>query len=283
MLPPSPALSDCDSLDGIDDLDAFLASQGQLSQWPTPPSLQKDALVETTEIIDEADIELFDCTHNATALSFSNSPSSDLHIATVLSEAASIDIQATPLDVDIIRNMLLRADLPMEVVALALSILSGLQSQESNTTSFTDSPPDLLVVGAFSLAVSYTNDHAPRPFWWSHSICDCHWTAKRIDRTVLKLLEALDFSLHQFTRAQCMETAVARLSRSTELKGMVETTFEEQRPLKLQIDSKMTRWEYGQLTPEATPPCSATRALHFEDDAPPLGWRMPLMRFLPLL
>lgn len=71
MLPPSPALSDCDSLDGIDDLDAFLASQGQLSQWPTPPSLQKQALVETIEITSDAkiDVETVDCTlHSSNVL-----------------------------------------------------------------------------------------------------------------------------------------------------------------------------------------------------------------------
>lgn len=63
MLPPSPALSECDSLDGIDDLDAFLASQGQLSQWPTPPSLKKEAIVETTEIASDigSDDGLPDC------------------------------------------------------------------------------------------------------------------------------------------------------------------------------------------------------------------------------
>ncbi|KAF2161154.1 hypothetical protein M409DRAFT_28482 [Zasmidium cellare ATCC 36951] len=265
MLPPSPAPSECDSLDGIDDLDAFLASQGQLSQWPTPPSLQKDALVETTEIDADAETE---------------SESDDFrHIATTLSEAGSIDIQATPLDVEIIRNMLLRADLPMEVIALALNILSGLHTQESKATSFTDTPPDLIVVGAFSLAVSYTNDHAPRPFWWSHFICDCHWTAKRIGRTVWRMLEALDFGLHQFTREECMENAMSRLSEPAE----PEPTLTEMPPLKLQIDSNITRWEYGQLTPDATPPCSASPAVHLEDEAPPLGWRMPLMRFLPLL
>lgn len=72
MLPPSPALSDCDSLDGIDDLDAFLASQGQLSQWPTPPSLQKDALVETNEINADAETENEspDCMLHAITLPF---------------------------------------------------------------------------------------------------------------------------------------------------------------------------------------------------------------------
>lgn len=50
--PPSPVFSDCDSLAGIDDLDAFLDSKGQLSRWPTPPSrreLEEDLEVPSEE------------------------------------------------------------------------------------------------------------------------------------------------------------------------------------------------------------------------------------------
>jgi hypothetical protein len=37
MFPPSPALSLVDSLDGIEDLEAYLDAQPALSQFPTPP------------------------------------------------------------------------------------------------------------------------------------------------------------------------------------------------------------------------------------------------------
>jgi hypothetical protein len=37
MFPPSPALSFVDSLDGIEDLEAYLDAQPALSQFPTPP------------------------------------------------------------------------------------------------------------------------------------------------------------------------------------------------------------------------------------------------------
>lgn len=98
------------------------------------------------------------------------------------------------------------------------------------------------------------------------------------------MLEALDFSLHPFTRDECIEKAMSRLPRPAEPEpAMPEMPPLEQQPLKLQIDSNITRWEYGQLTPDATPPCSASPAVHLEDDAPPLGWRMPLLKFLPLL
>lgn len=56
MFPPSPAVSVCDSLDGIDDLDAFLDSQGRLSHFPTPP-LKKQPLVTTVELLDASDVD----------------------------------------------------------------------------------------------------------------------------------------------------------------------------------------------------------------------------------
>ena len=59
--PPSPALSACDSLDGIDDLDAYLARQGSLSHFPTPP-LKKTPFVEVLELPDEySESEYSDC------------------------------------------------------------------------------------------------------------------------------------------------------------------------------------------------------------------------------
>jgi hypothetical protein len=50
--PLSPAFSDCDSLAGIDDLDAFLDAQGKLSQWPTPP-LKREIIEEDLEVPSE--------------------------------------------------------------------------------------------------------------------------------------------------------------------------------------------------------------------------------------
>lgn len=52
--PPSPALSACDPLDGIDDLEAFLAAMGPLSHFPTPPvPSKKDSVVGAIEILEE--------------------------------------------------------------------------------------------------------------------------------------------------------------------------------------------------------------------------------------
>lgn len=55
FLPPSPVVSDCDSLDNIDDLEAYLNAQGRLSHFPTPPCPKK---VET--IVTEIEKDLSD-------------------------------------------------------------------------------------------------------------------------------------------------------------------------------------------------------------------------------
>ena len=63
--PLSPSLSDCDSLDDIDDLDAFLEAQGQISHFPTPPLRFKDGIMVHEVEIDPSDDEEdgLDCNH----------------------------------------------------------------------------------------------------------------------------------------------------------------------------------------------------------------------------
>lgn len=73
IYPPSPALSACDSLDGIDDLDAYLDAQGPLSRFGTPPLAKEtpkfdiqDCFVED-ELADDA--IAIDCTDSTSASS----------------------------------------------------------------------------------------------------------------------------------------------------------------------------------------------------------------------
>lgn len=56
IFPISPALSICDSLADVDDLDAFLEAKGKLSRFPTPP-MRKDIRVEEIEVDSEDDID----------------------------------------------------------------------------------------------------------------------------------------------------------------------------------------------------------------------------------
>ena len=67
--PPSPVLSDCDSLDDIDDLDAYLDAKGQLSHFPTPPAPKKtEPIVQEIEIDAGEDDEELDRTRSPSPL-----------------------------------------------------------------------------------------------------------------------------------------------------------------------------------------------------------------------
>ena len=52
--PPSPVLSECDTLADMVDLDAYLAAQGPLSNFPTPPL---KAGVAVSVHVEEFDVE----------------------------------------------------------------------------------------------------------------------------------------------------------------------------------------------------------------------------------
>lgn len=57
LLPPSPALSICDSLDGIEDLDAYLDAIGPLSKYGTPPPPKKMPIVTIAEVLSDQESE----------------------------------------------------------------------------------------------------------------------------------------------------------------------------------------------------------------------------------
>ncbi|CAK4032136.1 Hypothetical predicted protein [Lecanosticta acicola] len=250
-LPPSPALSACHSLSD-DDLDAFLANQGSLSHFPTPPPPQKRSpFVDTIHLADDARDEDED------------GESQDyFYIATLFAEQASIDICSTPGDVQTIQQMLIRAALRLEVVATALNVLTALHSFRTGFGHFDATPPELLVVCAFSLAVSYMYDDPASSSWWSREVCRGVWSAKQIDQSSMELLSHLDFRLHSFTATEEIERTIDIFVPPS----MVEaegprpdspTEKPEKQPLKLTIDGTLTDWEGGQMTPASTPPCTA--------------------------
>ncbi|USW53095.1 Putative Cyclin-like superfamily [Septoria linicola] len=264
IYPPSPALSACDSLDGIDDLDAFLALQGGLSHFPTPP-LKSDArdpgLDVTRPTHTHHNLVQTDPVANAFAIEASTSMSPDAYVA------------------DAIHHMLVRADLPLEVVAVAFSLILALRQDPADLLGC---PPDLLSVAALRLAVSYTDDHAPIPAWYSRHVCRCSYTAQTIDATALQLLAALDWHIHKFTTSEALDQAMFAFCSSTAIGSSALSTPDhdigspsillEIQPLKLVTsDTSIVHWENGAYTPDITPPCSALDDTRTE------------MQFLPLL
>ena len=204
IFPPSPALSVCDSLDGIEDLDAFLASQGALSHFPTPP-LDNVPYKDTIEPA-AADSELDLAVSQGLVLT---DP-----IANAFAHATTAGSAPTPYIADTLHHILVNADLPLEVIAIAFSMLSFL---EADTRSLVECPPDLLVLAALSLAVSYTDDHAPGPSWYSNHVCKGTHTARRIDQVTLELLATLDWHICRFATLNAYESAMIAFCTSMQV------------------------------------------------------------------
>lgn len=274
--PPSPALSSCDSLADIEDLDAFLEAQGQLSHWPTPPpprvDLKEESIIEVTEIDTEGEEDdEFDCRQAPSFSRNSYLTNKVYHIANILSQNASVAAKpgiVDDLDVRLVQRILYHAQLPSEVLALAFNIICGLNCQSLPAGSFYSAPSDLLVACAMSLAVSYTNDHAPPFSYWSRIVCDGTWTAIRIEKTTLQILAALDWRLLKFGAPCAIQMAMLRLMRP--ILPMPRTVltiepcampgcpdFKTSPQLRLVIEDTSAYWANGQITPEGTPPSSA--------------------------
>lgn len=223
-LPPSPALSACDSLANIEDLGAFLEAQGMLSHWPTPP-FKDISIVTETEICVSEDEEVIDAVESECPPSPSQKSDDvpldlGLHTATVLTKLASTGYEPSDVDIDMVEAILDRSRLPLEIIAVAFNILDALNCNSLPVESFDSAPNDLLVVCALRLASSYMLDHAPSILAWSSEACAKTWTKRRIERTSIQVLCALDWRLHRFGSPQAIESAVSRLmpARLTSLK-----------------------------------------------------------------
>lgn len=263
--PLSPVLSACDSLDGIEDLDAFLESQGGLSHWPTPPApATKDDSTITEAEIASTDEEDFNGVHCGTMHYRQDVTRPDRYIAELFTQEASIELAADPLDIGLVEDILVRARLSPEVLALAFNILRGINKRPIRPGYFDGSLPDLLVACALRLASCSTDDHPPSLLYWSRDICDGTWTVRRIDKSCLQMLGFLDWRLHEFYSPSALEQGMAELFDISFKKppNSVDRTPDSQmkethaQPLKLVIEGTSAAWVNGQLTPEGTPPCT---------------------------
>ena len=169
------------------------------------------------------------------------------------------------IDVRMIERILLRAQLPPEVIALAYNIICGLDCHSLPLGSFHSAPNDLIVVSALSLAVSYTNDHPPTVKHWSHYVCDGTWTLTRVDKTTLQVLAALGWRLHEYSAPDAIQRSLmtltssfpareptVRIRESWDADICADYSMTEQ--VKLAIEGTSTCWVNGQITPDGTPP-----------------------------
>lgn len=183
--------------------------------------------------------------------------SGDTHTATTLARESCNGAIPTACEVDLIYDLLVRAQLPSEILALSYNILRRYSTLKSFDSSYA---ADLLTVAAFALAVTYTSDHPPKSSWWACFVCNDLWTAPDIDAMMLSMLVTLDWSLHSLSSPQAMGRAAVVLLPPPSLPITPQTFVESEQPqsklppLTISVGNAPPSWLNAQLTPDDTPP-----------------------------
>jgi hypothetical protein len=280
--PPSPAFSDCDSLAGIDDLDAFLEAQGKLSQWPTPPlkrELEEDLEVPSeesdyesedgvdgTEFVPEDDRSLTDLF-------------SDLDIAIVFARELGLDDGAKAWDdILLMEELFIRARLPIELLALSFNIVSKLVKQQTFDALLRDLSLELIVLSTLNLASIYTSDHPPSVSCLARNVSVAPTTGKQIDRATATIMSALDWRLHDCSEGATIVSTLRRFERREppifvphSTQTLCDEPFTKPQPLAFDITPQNggeAQWSNGQMTPGASASCSVVP--EFENSFLPL-------------
>lgn len=279
--PLSPAFSDCDSLAGIEDLDAFLDAQGKLSQWPTPPL--KRELEEDLEVLsEESDYESEDGVDGMECVlddwQFCANTFSDLDIATVFARELGLDGARAWDDILLMEELFVRARLPIEVLALSFNIFSKLVKQQTIDEILTDLSLELIVLSTLSLACIQTNDHPPSVAHFARNVSTTPTTGKQINEATITIMSALDWRVHDCSEGATIVSALRRFERREPppyVPHLSQNLYDEPcmkpQPLYFGMEDKShgeAQWAFGQMTPGASSSCSVVP--EFENSFLPL-------------
>ena len=278
--PPSPAFSDCDSLAGIDDLDAFLDAQGKLSQWPTPPmkrEIEEDLEVpseesdyESEDGVDGMQFRLEEETTQANIFA-------DLDVATVFARELRLDGPQAWDDILLMEEIFVRAQLPIEVLALSFNIMSKLVRQQVIDILLQDLSLNHVVLATLSLASIHTNDHSPSPSYLARHVSVTPATGKQVDNATIAVMTALDWRVHDCSEGAAILSTLRLFERrepapfhaSHLAYDLYDEPFLKPQPLCFDMVARGgTRWANGQLTPGASSTCSVVP--EFENSFLPL-------------
>ncbi|KAK6435664.1 hypothetical protein LTR95_008148 [Oleoguttula sp. CCFEE 5521] len=244
ILPASPTLTDFDSLDGIEDLDAFLDAKGGLSRFPTPPLKDKTYVhVGVVEDISEDESE---------------DEVDDLDIAAVFARELSSPAEPFWDDILAIEDLLLRAHMPIEIVALALNILSTFLYEPSRLSDSVSSPllTGPLITATLSIASIFTSDYPPPTSYWATQVCHPPTATNDLHRLELKVLDALDWHLLSLSRPEAIAMALRQFERRRETPDLVQLDADIVEPGKLDLFSDgpgEARWADEQLASALAP------------------------------
>ena len=279
QFPPSPAFSDCDSLAGIDDLDAFLDAQGKLSQWPTPP--MKREIEEDLEVpSEESDYESEDGIDGMQRMLGDDMARADmfadLDIATVFAHELRLDGPQAWDDILLMEEIFVRAELPIEVLALSFNIMSKLVKQKTVDILLQDLSLNLIVLATLSVASIHTNDHSPSPSYLARHVSVEPTTGKQIDQATIAVMTALDWRVHDCSEGATILSTLRLFERrepqphtSRTTQDLYDEVFLKPQPLCFDMAVRAeTQWANGQLTPGASSTCSVVS--EFENSFLPL-------------
>ncbi|KAF2014154.1 hypothetical protein BU24DRAFT_409920 [Aaosphaeria arxii CBS 175.79] len=262
-----------------EELDKYFATYVPLSNLPTPPPV-RDTLSDTP---------------SASALL----PSSSLPLLNpqVAQEAPELEVYATQLSnlvpsnasphrpsLPVVRGILERSKLPVEIIAFAACILdaltqrfasswracltpgSSLTSKFDLTTQPSSSCPELILLSALALAHDFIDDRSRSTRHWSLIESRSLFSVRHIDATKFCILEDMHFGLFRITpemvdakvrdlqRPAALALALPKSSAGKRRNTCCETDDDRRPHPRMSLDlPRAAVWVHGMQTPEPSP------------------------------
>ncbi|GAB7358930.1 hypothetical protein MBLNU230_g5007t1 [Neophaeotheca triangularis] len=205
--PPSPQLSD-------EDLDALLNAQGKLSSLPTPPPSKSpptktsyptppqttDTTPSTPEGMDLTELPDRGFDYEARAITANQQPDTETRIAAIFAFESRRPHIPTVSEFHHVRNLLWNIRLDKHVEAMTYNILVALtETRRAYPHKWSEQPVLLTVAACAKIAMGHYYDDAPPAKEWADNACYGMFTARRLNRSVLAILEMLDWRLSWHT------------------------------------------------------------------------------------
>jgi hypothetical protein len=173
-------------------------------------------------------------------------------------------------------EIFVRAELPIEVLALSFNIMSKLAKQQTIDILLQKLSLNLLVLATLSLASIHTNDHSPSPSYLARHVSVESTTGKQVDGATIAVMTALDWRVHDCSEGAAILATLHLFERREPpphtahfAQDLYDEPFLKPQPLRFDMAVRgETQWANGQLTPGASSTCSVVP--EFENSFLPL-------------
>jgi len=166
-------------------------------------------------------------------------------------------------------EIFVRAQLPIEVLALSFNIMSKLVKQQVIDVLLQDFSLNLVVLATLSLASIHTNDHSPSPAYLARHVSVTSTTGKQVDEATIAVMTALDWRVHNCSEGAAILSTLRLFERREPplytpslTQDLYDEPFLKPQPLCFSMAVRgETQWANGQLTPGASSTCSVVPEL----------------------